>query len=184
MPVTIINPKGMGVKIMRNSRSFSDGMNEVNGFVVNVVRFVGAQQVSATSRVAARHWGTITTPDGVVIDMGESGMTTPQIKKIIGGRTREYNRGDSGELKKLNQLREQLESLGMSTAELDAKIESEKARIEEEKSRLSHVTEIRELEKEIKKLDKAKAQLESLGLSTTEVTWKIADLEAQIAQLR
>lgn len=174
----------MGVKIMRNSRSFNDGMNEVNGFVVNVIRFVGAQQVSATSRVAARHWGTITTPDGVVIDMGESGMTTPQIKKIVGGRTREYNRGESGELKKLHQLREQLESLGMSTTELDAKIEAEKARIEEEKNRIDNSSEIKRFEKEIKKLDKAKAQLESLGLSTTEVTWKIADLEAQIAQLR
>lgn len=174
----------MGVKIMRNSRSFNDGMNEVNGFVVNVIRFVGAQQVSATSRVAARHWGTITTPDGVVIDMGESGMTTPQIKKIIGGRAREYNRGDSGELKKLNQLREQLESLGMSTAELDAKIEAEKERISAIVSRNAATTEIKRIEKEIKQLDKAKAQLESLGLSTTEVTWKIADLEAQIAQLR
>lgn len=121
----------MGVKIMRNSRSFNDGVNEINGFVVNVIRFVGAQQVSATSRIAARHWGTITTPDGVVIDMGESGMTTPQIKKIVGGVTKHYNIGSS-ELRSLNQLCEQLESLGMSTAELDAKIESEKARIEEE----------------------------------------------------
>lgn len=178
----------MGVKIMRNSRSFNDGTNEVNGFVVNVIRFVGAQQVSATSRVAARHWGTITTPDGVVIDMGELGMTTPQIKKILSATTKPYNRGESAELKKLNQLREQLVSLGMDTAEVDARIEEEQERIEAAKASKEESSEnqkkIKALNKEIKQLDKAKVQLESFGLSTTEVTWKIADLEAQIAQLR
>lgn len=175
----------MGMKIMRNSRSFNDGMNEVNGFVVNVIRFVGAQQVSATSRVAARHWGTITTPDGVVIDMGESGMTTPQIKKLVGASTKHYNFGEfGGEIKKLEKLKSQLESMGMSTTELDAKIEAEKERISAIVSRNAATTEIKRIEKEIRQLDEAKAQLESLGLSTTEVVSKIADLEAQIAQLR
>lgn len=77
----------------KNQRTFVDGLNQMNGYVINVIRFVGAQQVSETSRIAARHWGTITTPSGEVIDMGESGMTTPQIKKICGGETRTYNRG-------------------------------------------------------------------------------------------
>jgi DNA-binding transcriptional MerR regulator len=169
----------------KNQRTFQDGINEVNGFVVNVVRFVGAQQVSETSRIAAKHWGTITTPSGEVIDMGESGMTTPQIKRIVGGETKSYNReGSSSEIKKLEQLKSQLESLGLSTADVDAKIEEKQAEIEAESRSKENEKEIKKLEKEIKKLENAKSQLESLGLSTTEVTWKIADLNAQIENLR
>jgi hypothetical protein len=169
----------------KNQRTFQDGENQMNGYVINVVRFVGAQQVSETSRIAARHWGTITTPSGEVIDMGESGMTTPQIKKICGGESRVYNRGgQSSAIKQLEKLKTSLESLGMDTTEVDAKIEAEKARIEEERNRSDNSAEIKRLEKEIKKLDKAKSQLESLGLSITEVTWKIADLNAQIENLR
>lgn len=169
----------------KNQRTFQDGTNEINGFVVNVVRFVGAQQVSETSRIAAKHWGTITTPSGEVIDMGESGMTTPQIKRIVGGETKSYNReGGSSEIKKLEQLKSQLESLGMSTIEVDAKIEAKKAEIEAESRSKENEKEIKKLEKEIKNFERLKSQLESCGLSTTEVTWKIADLNAQIENLR
>lgn len=168
----------------KNQRTFQDGTNEVNEFVVNVVRFVGAQQVSETSRIAAKHWGTITTPSGEVIDMGESGMTTPQIKKIVGGETKPYNREGGSEIKKLEQLKSQLESLGMSTIEVDAKIEAKKAEIEAESRSKENEKEIKKLEREIKKFESLKNQLESLGLATTEVTWKIADLNAQIENLR
>lgn len=169
----------------KNQRTFNDGVNEMNGYTINVVRFVSAQQVSETSRIAAKHWGTITTPSGEVIDMGENGMTTPQIKRIVGGETKSYNReGGSSEIKKLEQLKSQLESLGLGTEEVDAKIEAKRAEIEAESRSKENEKEIKRILKEIKKLENAKSQLESLGLSVTEVTWKIADLNAQIENLR
>lgn len=171
------------LEIMRSNRFFVDGLNEVNGFIVNVVRFVGAQQLSASSRIAARHWGTITYPNGDVLDMGINGMTTPQIKKIIGGVTKVYNRGESVELKKLNQLRSQLESLGMCTDEVDAKIEAKKLEIEAESRRVDNSKEIKKLEKEISKLSKLVDSLTALGLSTDEVMDKIVALQAQIRSL-
>lgn len=168
----------------KNQRAFQDGINEMNGYTINVVRFVSSQQVSETSRHAAKHWGTITTPSGEVIDMGESGMTTPQIKEIIGGVSRTYNRGESGTIKALEKLKSQLESLGMGTAELDAKIEAEKARIEAERNQVDNSKEIKKLEKEIKKLEKLLNQLNDLGVSTADVDAKISDLNSQIDALR
>lgn len=168
----------------KNQRTFQDGENQMNGYVINVIRFVGAQQVSETSRIAARHWGTITTPSGEVIDMGESGMTTPQIKKMCSGESRTYNRGgQSSAIKQLEKLKSTLESLGMDTSEVDAKIEAEKARIEEERNRIDNSAETKKIEKEIKKVTKIRETLISLGLSTAEVDAKIAELNEQIAQL-
>lgn len=167
-----------------NQRTFQDGINEINGFIVTVVRFVGAQQVSATSRVAAKHWGTITTPSGEIIDMGEYGMTTPQIKKIVGGTTRTYNRGgDSSELKELLKLKSQLETFGVDTTEVDVKIEAKRAEIEAESRRVDNSKEIKRIEKEISKLDKLVDSLTALGLSTYEVMNKIVALQAQIRDL-
>jgi hypothetical protein len=168
----------------KNQRTFQDGENQMNGYVINVVRFVGAQQVSETSRIAARHWGTITTPSGEVIDMGESGMTTPQIKKICGGESRVYNRGgQSSAIKQLEKVKSTLESLGMDTTEVDAKITAEKARIEEERNRIGNSAEIKRLEKAQKKLSEMYEMLENLGLSTTEVVAKMQELERQIEAL-
>lgn len=167
-----------------NQRTFADGINEMNGYVINVIRFVGAYQNGANSRIAAHHWGTITTPDGEVIEMGESGMTTTQIKKIIGGESRSYNRvGGNSEIKKLEQLKSQLESLGMSTAEVDAKIEAKKAEIEAANNRVDNSKEIKRLEKEIKKLEKTKEQLNQFGLSTIEIDGKINEMQEKIAEL-
>lgn len=167
-----------------NQRTFQDGINEINGFIVTIVRFVGAQQVSATSRIAARHWGTITTPSGEIIDMGEYGMTTPQIKKIVGGTTRTYNRGgDSSELKELLKLKSQLETFGVDTTEVDVKIAAKRAEIEAESRRVDNSKEIKKLEKEISKLSKLVDSLTALGLSTDEVMNKIVALQAQIRDL-
>lgn len=171
----------------KNQRIFTDGVNEMNGYTINVVRFVSAQQVSETSRIAAKHWGTITTPSGEVIDMGESGMTTPQIKKIVGGETRSYNRaggGQSSTIKQLEKIKSYLESLGMDASEVDAKITAEKARIEAEKNRISNSAEIKKLEKEIKKLEQIKEQLSSLGMSTIEVDEKLGRLAMQVVDLQ
>lgn len=168
----------------KNQRTFVDGLNQMNGYVINVIRFVSAQQVSETSRIAARHWGTITTPSGEVIDMGESGMTTPQIKKICGGESRTYNRGgQSSAIKQLEKVKSTLESLGMDTTEVDAKIEAEKARIEEENNRIDNSAEIKKLRKEHNNLSKTLEMLKLLGLSTTEVVEKMEEIEIQIENL-
>ena len=179
---------------MASKRFFQDGRNEYNGFVVNVVRFVSAYDSSESGRTAAHHWGTIETPDGEIIDMGVKGMTTPQIKKKIeqlsgGGvryTAREYNRGESGGNKELNQLmklRELLESLGLSTDELDAKIEAKKAEIEANRQRNDNAPRIKEIKKEMKKLEKIKESLESIGMDTTAIVEKIVALESELSVL-
>lgn len=173
-----------------NQRTFQDGVNEMNGYVVNVVRFTSAYNTTFNdstgkwNRQCALHWGTITTPDGDVIDMGESGMSTPQIKRIIGGETKQYNRDGNSEIKSLEKLKSQLESLGMNTAEVDAKIEAEKARIEAESNRVNNSRIIKKFEKEIKELEKTKNQLRQFGLSTTELDAKIEELQDKIEELR
>ena len=67
-----------------SQRFFVDGEQTINECVVNIVRFVPAQQLGENSRVAAKHWGTITFPDGRVESLGENGKTTRQIKAMIG----------------------------------------------------------------------------------------------------
>lgn len=176
-------------------RTFQDGVNQYNGFKVTVVRFVSAYDSSESGRTAAKHWGTIETPDGEIVDMGVKGMTTPQIKKKIeqlsgGGvrySAREYNRGgDGGSNKELNQLmklKEQLESIGMSTDEIDAKIEAKQAEIEANRQRNDNAPRIKEIKKEMKKLEKIKESLESIGMSADEVCAKIVALESELSVL-
>lgn len=179
---------------MASMRTFQDGVNQYNGFKVTVVRFVSAYDSSESGRTAAKYWGTIETPDGEIIDMGVKGMTTPQIKKKIeqlsgGGvryTAREYNRGESGGNKELNQLmklKEQLESIGMSTSELDAKIEAKQAEIEANRQRNDNAPRIKEIKKEMKKLEKIKESLESIGMSADEVWAKIVALESELSVL-
>lgn len=179
---------------MASMRTFQDGVNHYNGFKVTVVRFVGAYDSSESGRTAAKHWGTIETPDGEVIDMGIKGMTTPQIKRKIeqlsGGSVRysarEYNRGDGGGNKELNQLmklKEQLESIGMSTSELDDKIEAKKAEIEANRQRTDNAPRIKEIKKEMKKLEKIKESLELIGMDTTAIVEKIVSLESELSVL-
>lgn len=172
----------------RNFRTFDDGVNHVNGYVVNVTRFVGAQQSGANSRIAAKYWGTITTPDGEVIDMGENGKTVTDIKKVIGGESRSYSRyGENSEIKKLESLKNQLAELGMDTSEVDAKIEAKKAEIEAAReasvNREANKGRIKELNKDLKKYRKLRESLVSLGMATTEVDTKIYDIEFEISSL-
>lgn len=170
----------------KNQRTFADGINEMNGYVINVIRFVGAQQISNTSRIAAHYWGTITKPDGTEICMGDNGMTVTDIKKIVSGMaTRTYNRsGESSEIKKLEALKSQLESLGMSTAEIDAKIDAKKAEIEESQLEAQRIAEFakkkKEIEKEIKKLNSLKSTMAAAGLNTAEIDARIALKYAEI----
>lgn len=177
---------------MAKNRTFQDGISVVNGYEINVIRFVGAQQLSATSRHAARHWGTITTPDGEVISMGDAGMTTPDIKKIVGmTETKTYNRGSSSgagsEINKLMKLKSQLEENGLPTADVEAKIEQIKAEQADkaEADRLSSENQkkVKQIQKEIKKLEKLVSQTESLGVNADSIKAKIALMYADIEAL-
>lgn len=172
----------------KNQRIFADGINEMNGYVINVIRFVGAQQISNTSRIAAHYWGTITKPDGTEIGMGDNGMTVTDIKKIVGGQTRSYNRsGESSEIKRLEAIKSQLESLGMNTAEIDAKIEAKKVEIEATKAadalREVNKSRIKVLNKDLKKLSEIRSSMESVGVDTTEICAKMNAIEEEIASL-
>ena len=172
----------------KNQRTFQDGLNEMNGYKIEVIRFVGAQQVGESSRIAAKHWGTITTPDGEVIQMGDKGMTVTEIKKIIGGATRSYNRsGQNGEIGKLMKLKAALEANGLATADVDAKIEQlkaeQEAKSEADKLSVENQKKVKKIQKEIKKLDKLVAQTESLGVSADAIKAKIALMYADIEAL-
>lgn len=164
----------------KNQRTFQDGLNEMNGYQIMVTRFVGAYQNGDNSRIAAHYWGSITHPNGDITFMGDNGMTVTEIKRIIGGATRSYNRGESSELKKLEGIKAQMEALGIDTTDVEAKIEAEKARDEQRKANLSK---IKVLEKEIKELNKLKSSAVSLGIVSATIEQKIAEKESELVLL-
>lgn len=167
-----------------NNRFFQDGMNEYQGYKVNVVRFVGAYGNNGQSRIAAHHWGTITTPSGEIIEMGQNGMTTTEIKKkierlsqgCVGYTAREYNRGgeqkSSSRLRELIKAKSTLEKLGMSTYDIDQKITEERERIVElannEYLKQEALKEKKELSKRMDKLMKTIEKLRQLDVPCSE----------------
>lgn len=173
----------------KNQRTFADGINKMNGYVINVIRFVGAQQSTESSRIAAHYWGTITKPDGTEISMGDNGMTVTDIKKIVSEMTtRTYNRsGESSEIKRLEAIKSQLESFGLSTAEVDAQIEAKKSEIEAAKAadalREVNKSRTKALNKDLKKLSEIRSSMESVGIDTTEICAKMNAIEEEIASL-
>ena len=160
------------------TRFLNIGENTVNGHIINVERVVSAQQVSATSRIAARYFGTITKTNGSTITLGEKGKTAGQIKALVGvASTRE-----NSEVAKLRKAMLQLEQLGLSTEEVANKIaeaearEAEAREAREAEARANSVAE-RTRKKELKKLQGVREQLEQLGLSTEEIDSKIEGLQ-------
>ena len=154
---------------MTNNSFLNVGENNVNGFVINIVRKVSAQQVSATSRIAARYFGTIVEPNGNIIQLGDKGKTAGQIKAIIGIASAREN----SELAKLKKALAQLLSLGLNTAEIEEKIAAAEER--EAQARANSLAE-KARKKELKKLQAIKEQLLSLGLNTAEIEEKIEGL--------
>lgn len=169
----------------RNQRFFQDGINNLeNGFVVNVVRFTSAYDNGVNSRIAAKHWGTIITPDGVEISMGDAGMTTPQIKKLCGLASKPYN-NDSKKLRELKSALETLQNLGLDTSNVEAKIaeikdaEAER-RAEIERDMREKSEAYRSLKKQIKELNKSRETLVNAGIDTTDLDGKIAELTERL----
>lgn len=158
-------------------RSFDYGINKINGYKVNIIRVVSAYNNADNSRIAAKYFGDITHPNGDITFMGDDGMTVTQIKKIVGGSSRTYNRsGESNEIKKLESLKAQLESLGLDTSEIDARI-ADNARREANREQIAA------LEAMKNELIELKSKIDSLGLSSTEIALRIINIEREIANL-
>lgn len=169
-------------------RSFDYGINEVNGYKVNIIRVVSAYNNADNSRIAAKYFGDITHPNGDITFMGDDGMTVTQIKKIIGSSSRTYNRsGESNEIKKLESLKAQLESLGINTADIESKIEAKKAEIERERIsaelRENRLQRIKELKQDLRKYVELHNAMTNFGLDTTEVDAKVDAIYAEIGLL-
>ena len=159
------------------ARFLNVGENVVNGYVINVERVVSAQQVSETSRIAARYFGSITEPNGSTIPLGEKGKTAGQIKAIVGVVSTREN----SEISKLKSAKKQLEALGLGTAEIEEKIaaaEQQAAAEREERAAAAAANSAAEKarKKELKKLQAIKEQLQALGLNTAEIDSKIESL--------
>lgn len=182
---------------MRTSqRFFQDGVTDYDGYKVDVIRFTSAVQNGASSRIAAKHWGTITTPSGEVHTMGESGMTTTDIKKFIAKISRgavaytaqDYGRGgasgESAELRKMRNLRKMMADSGLPTADIDAKISAKEAEIETSKASKVNAKRIKELEKEIAKLSKLHDDLVALNVPTTDIDIRLANLVIELNDLK
>ena len=161
----------------------------VNGFSVEITRYVGAQQISATNRQCARFWGTITPSEGESIVSPDNGWSVGQIDKIVGNTTKKdySNRGtgerisgESPEVKKLRTAIATLESAGLPTDEAQSKLndliaeeeanrELRKAAIENERAlRKAASAEIRAkkkaLKKEITRISKAIETMKEMGV--------------------
>lgn len=166
---------------MTTFRSFSIGMNEINGYTVTVERVISAQQAASNVRIAARYFGTITTPEGEIIELGISGKTSPQIKRIIGLTT---SSGDK-QLNSMKKALKALESAGLDTTEVAEKIaarEAELQAIADEQAELNQARKdaVKVIRKQIKKLENAKKAMELASLDCEDIANKIAELKNQI----
>lgn len=127
-----------------NGAFLVEGTNYVNGYTVTVERVIKAHHVSPTNAVAKKHWGTIQSPDGDITTM--DGWTTVRIKKYCGVASTPRTNGVLAELKKAKAL---LESLGMPTTEIDAKIADEQTAIDNAKAEKAYAKRKADLNKAV-----------------------------------
>lgn len=131
------------------------GENRVNGFVINIVRFVPSETISSSSRRAAKYFGTITTPSGEVINLGDNGKTATWIKNKIGIKAQ----AQSSIIADLEAMKAKAEELGLDTSAIDEKISSERERIERENAERDAQIASERKEKNVKRLLKARSIL-------------------------
>lgn len=131
------------------------GENRVNGFVINIVRFVPSETISSSSRRAAKYFGTITTPSGEVINLGDNGKTATWIKNKIGIKAQ----AQSSIIADLEAMKAKAEELGLDTSAIEEKISSERERIERENAERDAQIASERKEKIIKRLLKARSIL-------------------------
>lgn len=131
------------------------GENRVNDFVINIVRFVPSEAISSSSRRAAKYFGTITTPSGEVINLGDNGKTATWIKNKIGVKAQ----AQSSIIADLEAMKAKAEELGLDTSAIEEKISSERERIERENAERTAQIEAQMREKIGKRLLKARSIL-------------------------
>lgn len=131
------------------------GENRVNDFVINIVRFVPSETISSSSRRAAKYFGTITTPSGEVINLGDNGKTATWIKNKIGIKAQVQ----SSIIADLEAMKAKAEELGLDTSAIEEKISSERERIERENAERDAQIASERKEKIIKRLLKARSIL-------------------------
>lgn len=131
------------------------GENRVNDFVINIVRFVPSETISSSSRRAAKYFGTITTPSGEVINLGDNGKTATWIKNKIGIKAQ----AQSSIIADLEAMKAKAEELGLDTSAIEEKISSERERIEHENAERTAQIEAKMREKIGKRLLKARSIL-------------------------
>lgn len=131
------------------------GENRVNDFVINIVRFVPSETISSSSRRAAKYFGTITTPSGEVINLGDNGKTATWIKNKIGIKAQ----AQSSIIADLEAMKAKAEELGLDTSAIEEKISSEKERIERENAERDAQIASERKEKIVKRLLKARSIL-------------------------
>lgn len=131
------------------------GENRVNDFVINIVRFVPSETISSSSRRAAKYFGTITTPSGEVINLGDNGKTATWIKNKIGIKAQ----AQSSIIADLEAMKAKAEELGLDTSAIEEKISSERERIERENAERTAQIEAQMREKIVKRLLKARSIL-------------------------
>lgn len=131
------------------------GENRVNGFVINIVRFVPSETISSSSRRAAKYFGTITTPSGEVINLGDNGKTATWIKSKIGIK----DQAQISIIADLEAMKAKAEELGLDTSAIEEKISSEKERIEREREERDAQIASERKEKIVKRLLKARSIL-------------------------
>ena len=131
------------------------GENRVNDFVINIVRFVPSEAISSSSRRAAKYFGTITTPSGEVINLGDNGKTATWIKNKIGIKAQ----AQSSIIADLEAMKAKAEELGLDTSAIEEKISSERERIERENAERTAEIEAKMREKIRKRLLKARSIL-------------------------
>lgn len=131
------------------------GENRVNDFVINIVRFVPSETISSSSRRAAKYFGTITTPSGEVINLGDNGKTATWIKNKIGIKAQ----SQSSIIADLEAMKAKAAELGLDTSAIEEKISSERERIERENAERTAQIEAKMREKIGKRLLKARSIL-------------------------
>lgn len=132
------------------------GENRVNDFVINIIRFVPSETISSSSRRAAKYFGTITTPSGEVINLGDNGKTATWIKNKIGIKA---NSQGNTIIADLEAMKAKAEELGLDTSAIEEKISSERERIERENAERTAQIEAQMREKIGKRLLKARSIL-------------------------
>ena len=170
----------------KNQCKYPVGTTTINGFVVEITRYVGAQQISATNRQCARFWGTITPSEGESLVSPEQGWSVGQIDKIVGnsqkkdysnrGTGERINSGESSEIRKLRNAITTLESAGLPTDEAESKLNDLIAEEEANREALRQQREAKKaasaeirakkntLKKEINRITKAIETMKEMGV--------------------